>query len=331
MNATRLAARIGAILFAAFFAAACRCEEEAPVAKPVDGGGPGAGADAGPQAPPPELTYRLFDDEAQALEAVLAAEKPGVIGFGEYHQLTRTSDTLSAIARFSGAMMPALAKGASDLVVETWVSAGRCGKAEKQVVAEVDEVSERPAETADETVLLLRRAKALGVAPHILTVSCAEYEKVLLADGGLDYLAFLELVAARLGDSAAESVSSRPADAPRKIVAIYGGAMHNDVAPRAGFEAVSFARRMAELGGGPYVEIDILVPEFVAVSNLAREEPWFPLVMELSSPDRVALIDRGGGAYIILLKRGVRNPPPAQTAPAKAAPTSPAARTPDRS
>lgn len=324
MIAARLAARIGAVLSAALLVAACRCEEEAPAAKPADGGGPGAFADAGPGAPPPELAYRLFDDEAQALEAILSAEKPRVIGFGEYHQLNRTSDTRSAIARFADGMMPVLSPMASDLVVETWVSAGRCGEVEKQVVAEVDEVSERPAETADETVLLLRRAKALGVAPHILTVSCAEYEKVLLSDGGLDYLAFLELVAARLGDVAADSVAGRPADAPRRIVAIYGGAMHNDVAPRAGFEAVSFAKRMAELGVGPYVEIDILVPEFLAKSNLAREEPWFPLVAKIASPDRVALIDRGGGAYIILLKRGVGNQPTAE-------PTGPAARTPDRS
>jgi len=310
VSPVRLATRLGALLLAALLAASCRCEPEAPgpvSARPVD-----AGTDAGVAILPPELPYRLFDDEARALEAILAEVRPGVIGFGEYHQLNRTSDTLSAIARFSGAMMPVLSPGASDLVVETWVSVGSCGKVEKQVVAEVDEVSERPAETADETVLLLKRAKALGVAPHILSVSCAEYEKVLGADGGLDYLAFLELVAKRLGDGAAEVVARRPADGPRKIVAIYGGAMHNDVAPRSGFEAVSFAKRMQELGYGPYVEIDLLVPEFVAESNLAKDEPWFPLVTKIASPDRVALIDRGGGAYVILLKKGVRNPPPAK-------------------
>jgi hypothetical protein len=297
---------VGALLLAALLAASCRCGEEPP---PPAAGKPDAGPDAGPAAPAPELTYRQFDDEAQALAAVLDSARPRVIGFGEYHQLTRTSDTMSAIARFADALVPVLAGRASDLVVETWFSAGGCGKVEKQVVAEVDEVSERPAETADETVLLLRRAKALGVAPHILSVSCAEYEKVLGADGGLDYLAFLELVARRLGDAAAEAIAKRPAAAPPGIVAIYGGAMHNDVAPRAGFEGVSFAARMRELGAGAYVEIDILVPEFVAESSLAKEEPWFPLVARLASKDRVALIDRGDGAYIILLKKGVANPP----------------------
>jgi hypothetical protein len=301
-------------LSVAILAASCRSEPEPPranAARPAGDGAHAKGADAGIALPPPELPYRLFDDEAQALQAVIASAKPGVIGFGEYHQLTRTSDTLSAIARFSGAMLPVLAGGASDLVVETWVSAGSCGKVEKQVVAEVDEVSERPAETADETVLLLRRAKALGVAPHILSVSCAEYEKVLGADGGLDYFAFLELVATRLGDAAAELVAKRPAAEPRKIVAVYGGAMHNDVAPRPGFETVSFARRMKELGYGPYAEVDLLVPEFVALSNLARDEAWFPLVTRIASPDHVALIERGEGAYIILLRKGVRNPQPA--------------------
>jgi len=96
--------------------------------------------------------------------------------------------------------------------------------------------------------------------------------------------------------------------------------MHNDVAPRSGFEAVSFAARMKELGYGPYAEIDVLVPEFVALSNLAKEEPWFPLVTKLASPDHVALIDRGGGAYIILLKKGVKNPPSEKKTPPKKKP-----------
>jgi hypothetical protein len=300
---------LGLCLAAALLAASCRCGPE--LERQADGGAPDKGADAGAAARGPKLAYRLFDDEARALEAIVEAEKPGLIGFGEYHQLTRTSDTLSAIARFTSGMLPVLVRaGASDLVVETWVSAGSCGKVEKQVVAGVDEVSERPAETADETVLLLRRAKALGIAPHILTVSCAEYAKVVGADGGLDYLAFLELVAARLGDAAAESVAKRQAAEPRGLVAVYGGAVHNDVTPRPGFENVSFARRMKELGQGPYAEVDVLVPEFVAKSNLAKEEPWFPLVEKLASPDHVALIDRGGGSYIILLRKGVRAAPP---------------------
>jgi len=310
----RIAARLGWATVLAALAASCRCEPQpgGAAARPTDGGARDDRADAGVAAPPLKLEVRLFDDEAQALEAVIASVKPGVIGFGEYHQLTRTNDTLSAIARFTHAMLPGLAGGTSDLVVETWVSAGSCGEVEKQVVSEVDEVSERPAETADETVLLLRQAKALGVAPHILAVSCAEYEKVLGADGGLDYFAFLELVATRLGDTAAGIVAKKPAGAPRRIVAIYGGAMHNDVVPRSGFEAVSFARRMRELGYGPYAEIDLLVPEFVAQSTLARDEAWFPLVAKIASPDHVALIDRGDGAYILLLRKGVRNPPPAK-------------------
>ena len=137
------------------------------------------------------------------------------------------------------------------------------------------------------------------------------------ADGGLGCFASLELVATRLGESAAQLVAKLPAGEPRRIVAIYGGAMHNDVTPRPGFEAVSFARRMQELGYGPYVEVDLLVPEFVAQSNLAKEEPWFPLVMKIASEGSVALIERGGGAYIILLKRGVENPPSAQPGSAK--------------
>ena len=99
----------------------------------------------------------------------------------------------------------------------------------------------------------------------------------------------------------------RQAAKPHKAIAIYGGAMHNDVAPREGFESVSFAARMKELGVGPYAEIDLLVPEFIVTSAVARSEPWFDLAVKLASRDRASLIDRGSGSYIILARAGVAN------------------------
>jgi hypothetical protein len=274
---------------------------------------------AAPEEKPPGSAYevRAFPTEADALKAIVAEAHPAIFGFGEYHQLDATTATRSAIARFSESLLPVIAGGTSDLVVETWFSAGNCGKAEKQVVKKVDEVSERPAETADETVVLLRRAQALGVAPHILGVTCEDYAKVLVADGGLDYFAFLELVATRLGDEAeAIAKAAKPtAAAQRKAIAIYGGAMHNDLAPREGFEAVSFAERMRALGVGPYAEIDFLIPEFIVGSAVAREEPWFGPTVRSISREHAALIERGPGSYIILARAGVASPPPSARIP----------------
>lgn len=282
---------------AAWLLAACQCDSRPAKAVPATAK-PAVAAPAG-------FSHRLFDDEAEALRAVLEAARPAAIGFGEYHQMNDTSGTLSAIERFTRRLLPALAGQTSDLVVETWVSLGSCGKAEKQVVAEVEEVSQRPAETENETVRLLRQARALGIQPHILAVQCADYEKVLAADGGLDYLAFLELVGARLGDTAGAIIAKQPAAAGlRRMVGIYCGAAHNDVAPLEGFEAVSFAKRVAALVGGRYVEVDLLVPEFVEQSDLARNEAWFSLFERVASPDHVALIELRPDSYLVILRRG---------------------------
>ncbi|MDD5306449.1 MAG: hypothetical protein PHU25_03930 [Deltaproteobacteria bacterium] len=274
-------------------------------AKPIDAGTPAAVRD---------LPYGVYGGEAEALVAILEKTQPGVVGFGEMHQLTGTSSTLSAIERFTRNMLPVLAGRASDLIVETWVSMGRCGTVEKRVVAEVDEVSDRPAETSNETIRLLKAAKALGVQPHILGVDCKEYEKVLAPDGGLDYFAFLELVGRILGDRATEIAGKRPAapDKPSMLV-LYSGAVHNDVAPRPGFEPVSFAARVDALGRGRYVEIDLLVPEFVEQSTLAREEPWFAQFEKLASKDRVVVLERAPDAYSIIFRRSVAGLTPRET------------------
>src|SRR4029079_10604176 len=78
-------------------------------------------------------------------------------------------------ARFTDEILPALAPRASHLIVETWVTTGSCGEQEKRVTEDVARTTERPKETESEIVRLLRRAKESGVAPHVLSVSCAEY------------------------------------------------------------------------------------------------------------------------------------------------------------
>ena len=88
----------------------------------------------------------------------------------------------SALDRFTDEILPVLAPHAAHLIVETWMTTGACGESEKQVTEDVARTTERPAETENEIVKLLRRAKELGVAPHVLAVGCDEYRA--LAGGG---------------------------------------------------------------------------------------------------------------------------------------------------
>ena len=89
-----------------------------------------------------------------------------------------------------------------------------------------------------------------------------------------------------------------------KVVALYGGALHNDLFPLEGLEAFSYAAALQKLTGGRYAELDLYVPEYVQGDEAMRREPWYPL-LRLADPQRVVLIERGARSYILLLQRGL--------------------------
>jgi hypothetical protein len=256
--------------------------------------------------PPAELPHRYYPSATAALEAVLSEESPRLIVFGELHQTDETAGVRSTIERFASELLPAIADRTSDLVVEAWVSEGDCGEEEKQVVSEVERISRRPDKTEDENIELLSRAKELGVRPHILQMSCEDYRAVR-GDGGLDYAAMLELVAERLGAKAREVLGRGAGDAGRReLVAVFGGEIHNDLQPPDDFAGFTFAPQLRrELNGG-LIEVDVLVPEFVEAGESSREKPWYELAIEKASPDKILLIERGPGSYLIVMKKGVR-------------------------
>jgi hypothetical protein len=230
------------------------------------------------KAPKPRLDVRLFASADKALEYVLHKSRPLVVGFGEFHQHTGTVDTLSALKRFTDTMLPVMAARTSDLVVETWVSTGNCGQNEKRVTKDVSEVSKRPEATETETVKLIKKAEALGVQPHVLELQCNDYAKVLV-DGGVDYLAMLELVGKRLGEKAKKALvyrDAQKAEKPKedkketgapKMVALYGGAVHNDAEPEETWKTVTFGKELKQFSSERYVEIDLYVPEFIQDSD----------------------------------------------------------------
>jgi hypothetical protein len=259
--------------------------------------------------PKPELPHEYFPTALAAIEKILAETEPRVVGFGEFHQKRGTEAYLSTLQRFSEALLPVLAQRTSDLIVEAWVSTGKCGETEKQTVAEVEQISDRPAATENENIVLLKRARSLGVKPHILEMSCDDYKVVHGGDAGVDYVAMLELVARRLEQKSLAVIGKRPAGDPKKLIALFTGAIHNDVAPAEDWKTFAIGPALARAAGGKYVEVDLFVPEFVLGSDSARHESWYPLVERLASPDRATLIRRGERSYIVVMRKGVQNPP----------------------
>jgi len=242
-----------------------------------------------------------FATAVQALDRVLATPTQ-VVAFGEYHQTTETRKIQSSLLRFTDELLPVVAKLATDLVVETWVADGHCGKQETNVVEEVQTTTERPPETESEIVTLLKRAKAAGMAPHILTLSCKDYRYVTGRNGETDFAKMLTLTRDRLQSEVTRCLGGPRAEArvrePR--VAVYGGALHNDLYPAPGDRPFAFGRALFAKVKGQYLEVDLFVPEYILGDKHLAAEPWFDAFKAGIKAGDALLIRRSERSYIIV-------------------------------
>jgi hypothetical protein len=264
---------------------------------------------AAPAPPVPAVlppVARARPSAAAALEAPLAGAG-GVVAFGEVHQDEAGAGTRSALARFTDEIFPALAPRASHLIVETWMTTGKCGEAEERVATDVARTTERPAETESEIVRLLRRAKESGVAPHVLSVSCAEYETLSGGRGkGVDYDKLLKLTERHL-ETAIRQALYLPRSAARPLVLVYGGALHNDLHPARTLAPYAFGQAIHGMLKGDYREVDLYVPEFIDRLPAVRGERWYDVWRDAATEDAASVIavPRSARSTILVFPRGV--------------------------
>jgi len=288
-----------------------------PAAAPSASAAPATSATP-PAAGPRPLAERCgalecgrFATPEAAFEAVLA-ERPLVLAVGETHAQAGTEGIPSTTSRFTGALLPLLGGKASDLVLELWVADGSCGKQETRVAQAQKPVTEPQRETnQNEFVLLGQRASELGLRPHVLRPSCADYDRVVAAgpDGVTEMLALIArdteaLIAATLRRNRSQGIE--------RIVVAYGGAMHNDLVPREGREAYSFGPSVSAHTGDRYVELDLIVPEFIQDSEAWRALPWYPHFDRAAHPDQVTLLRVRPRSYVLVF---ARTPAPPAAAP----------------
>lgn len=255
---------------------------------------------APPEAPLPE--HVVFPSTEAALSAVIASA-PRVLGVGEIHSSADGPGGASTISRFTDRMLPVLAPTTTDLVIETWVLESACGEAAAAVVAQVQEETKRPEEVKSEIVLLAEKAAALGVRPHDLTLSCAEYDGLRTADGEIAYDALLALLTAKLQDFALRGLQTEDA----RLV-LYGGAVHNDLFPNEALASFSYGAAARAAGGDAYVELDLYGPEQLAAAPALIQDAWAPLLGAVG-PDRALLYQRGPGSYVLLMEGAPFTPP----------------------
>ena len=268
--------------------------------------------------PPPAapLGVVLPATMAEAVAGVLTPpDSPLVLGVGELHQTADTAGIPSSLARFTRDIWPLLAgdgRGArvSDLIVETWVTGGACGTAEAATVEDVGRATLRPAATENEIVALLARAKASGARPHILTVSCDEYEllapRAATGSGArrpVDFERMLALIKRKLEAKVNEVLVARPPADAAKLIVVYGGALHNDLHPDPALAPFSYGVPAFRETLGRYRELDLYVPEYLERNPAMRDEPWFPLWQRAARPGQIVVIRRSLDSVILVFAK----------------------------
>jgi hypothetical protein len=258
-------------------------------------------APAIPAAAPAPAAAKVASAQA-AIEGLLP-DPGGVIAFGELHQTRATAKVKSALARFTDEILPVVAPHASHLIVETWITSGTCGEAEAHVTKEVARTTERPVETESEIMKLLRRAKELGVAPHVLDVGCDEYEVLAGQGGGVDYDKLLTITNQHLERAIGQGLLL-PRAPGRPLVVVYGGALHNDLFPDPTLAKYTFGRHVHAATRGAYREVDLYVPEMVDGTPALRAEPWYRVWQHAGAGSGVVVIQRNPRSAIVVFRRG---------------------------
>ncbi|HEY3450079.1 MAG TPA: hypothetical protein VGK67_27245 [Myxococcales bacterium] len=281
---------------------------------------PAPAAGAAPALDCGDFTCRHFDKPAKAFAAVMES-KPLVLGLGEYHEIEGGPKVKSAIKRFTESMLPLLKGKASDLIAETWITNGNCGKAEVEAKEQIEKESERPATTEDEVVTMLKKGSSLDIAPHILTLECEDYEDLLDDKREIDNVKLLEMVT-RLLREKAETLSEKQGK-DGKAVVIYGGALHNDLSPSEELASFSFGPELKKSTGGRYVQLGLYVPELIERDEETKQAAWYPFFLKHVSTTKTLLITLAPDAHLLIFPRSAQAKPQAKL---QAKPAPPAKR-----
>jgi hypothetical protein len=244
-----------------------------------------------------------FSTPASAFASVVAL-RPRVLAIGESHALAGTEGVESVTRRFAHQLLPWLEGRASALVVELLLPDPRC-RAEADTVREEQKVVTKEQSTGNqnEFVELGQRARALGIEPFPLRPSCEELARI--AGAGAETVTEMLSTITRLTDATVRRLLTRDEAARRDaIVVAYGGAMHNDLLPRPGREAWSFGPALSQFSGGRYVEVDLIVPEYIKDTEAWRSLPWYSAYDRAKHGSHTVLLNPSERSYVLIFPWG---------------------------
>jgi hypothetical protein len=244
-----------------------------------------------------ELDCRRFHDAASAFRYVLR-DRPLALGIGEAHAPAGTLIATTA-ARFTEQLLPVLAGRASHLIVELLHANPDCPRAE-QPLAEAQKpimVTQAP-QNQNDYVALGQRARALGIEPFLLTPSCDEFRQIGAA--GPDAIEkTLETIASMTTRMARAALLKNHRAGSGELVVAYGGALHNDLYPDADHAPYSYGPRLDDFTGGHYLELDLIVREFIKDDDAWRRLPWYGKFDPSLAPDACVVLRTAPRSYVL--------------------------------
>jgi hypothetical protein len=241
----------------------------------------------------------VFGDAKQAFRTVLAPN-PRILGIGEAHALADAQGVDSATRRFTRDLLPLLKGRATDLVVEVLLPNPRCKAATQAAKKEQKVVTDRQAPTdQNEFVALGTAALALGIRPFALEPTCEDLARI--AKGGSEAVAgSLEAITRLSTEKVNALLKERGGTDGEGIIVLYGGAMHNDSVPGQGRELWSYGAAARAASNGRYVEVDLIVPEYVKKTPAWESLPWFSSYDPAAHPRAATLFELGAASFVVV-------------------------------
>lgn len=296
---------------------------DAPAREPPVTAGPSAG-----DPPPPEerqpavggasaiipcgtFECRRFSSAADAVRDVLATE-PIVIGIGEAHALAGTEGVRPTARRFAEEVLPVFEDRASHLIVELWSPNPKCARTTERVAEAQKPVTQGQSRSMqNDYVALGHAARSLGVEPFLLSPTCDEL--LAIAAAGDDAVPAMLRTVAQVTDRMLRAALVKNGKAGRRrMVLAYGGAMHNDLGEGAARDGFSFGPSLEQFTAGRYVELDLIVREFIKDNAAWRALPWYGSFDPREHPDAVVLLRIAPQRYVLFFPRSdaSASPPP---------------------
>lgn len=253
-----------------------------------------------PGVPCGDLHCLAFANERSAFVHVLARH-PLVLGIGESHAQKGYESVRSATRRFADLLLPDLCGHSKSIVLEIWLPRNDCGDKRVEQVdrAQGPATSTQAKSNKNEYVILGQIAKQLGIEPSALVPTCDEYQSIL--DAGPDSIErMLALIGKRTGDRVVEELQRFSPQETGPVVIAYGGALHNDVDPTPDHKDYSFGPSLISETKGKYIELDLVVREFVKNTRAWQRQPWYQAFKKNHDSLKTILYQSGPNSFALV-------------------------------